>query len=96
MKIKNMTKENAIKQYKKHLYDLAKNIAKLSEIKESVGYINDQMGWDGLFEFDFDTAISKLANVQAAMVCYSFEDEYRKDDIHEYESSLNALKNIKS
>lgn len=39
-------------------------------------FINEQMGWDGMFESDFETAISKLGNVLAACVTYAFEDKY--------------------
>jgi len=58
-----MTKEEAIETYEELTYDLAKAVGKISDIKERMSYVNDQMGWDGMFELDFENALAKLADV---------------------------------
>ena len=78
-----MKQEKAIEDFKKLTYDLAKTISKLAFIKERTDYIVNAMDWDGLFEIDFSTALEKLASVQAAMVTYSYEDDYHEDDLND-------------
>ena len=87
-----MNKKDAITDYEKLTYDLAKSIAKISDIYGRIKFINDQMGWDTLIECDFAEALEKLAIVQASMITYSMEDKYRKSDIKDMESSLKFLK----
>lgn len=87
-----MNKKDAIKDYEKLTYDLAKSVSKISDIYDRIKFINDQMGWNGMFECDFSEALEKLANVQAAMIMYSMEDKFRKSDIEDMESSLKCLK----
>ena len=87
-----MNKRDAIRDYEKLTYDLAKSVSKISDIYDRIKFINDQMNWDGMFEYDFGEALEKLANVQAAMVTYSMEDKFRKSDIEDMESSLKFLK----
>ena len=87
-----MNKKDAIKDYEKLTYDLAKSVSKISYIYDRIKFINDQMGWDGMFECDFSEALEKLANVQAAMIMCSMEDKFRKSDIEDMESSLKFLK----
>lgn len=87
-----MNKKDAIKDYEKLTYDLAKSVSKISDIYGRIKFINVQMGWDGMFECDFGEALEKLANVQAAMITYSMEDKFRKSDIEDMESSLKYLK----
>ena len=58
-----MKQEEAIEDFKKLTYDLAKTISKLIFIKERTDYIVNAMDWDGLFEIDFSTALEKLASV---------------------------------
>ena len=87
-----MNKKDAIRDYEKLTYDLAKSVSKISDIYGRINFINRQMGWDGMFECDFGEALEKLANVQAAMIMYSMEDKFRKSDIEDMESSLKFLK----
>ena len=87
-----MNKKDAIKDYEKLTYDLAKYVSKISDIYDRIKFINDQMDWDGMFECDFSEALEKLANVQAAMIISSMEDKFRKSDIEDMESSLKFLK----
>lgn len=87
-----MNKKDAIKDYEKLTYDLAKSVSKISDIYGRIKFINVQMGWDGMFECDFGEALEKLANVQAAMITYSMEDKFKKSDIEDMESSLKYLK----
>ena len=87
-----MNKKDAIKDYEKLTYDLAKYVSKISDIYDRIKFINDQMDWDGMFECDFSEALEKLANVQAAMIMCSMEDKFRKSDIEDMESSLKFLK----
>lgn len=87
-----MNKNVAIEKYEKLTYDLAKSVSKISDIYGQIKFINDQMGWDGMFECDFGEALEKLANVQAAMITYSMEDKFRESDIEDMESSLKFLK----
>lgn len=87
-----MNKNDAIEDYEKLTYDLAKSVSKISDIYGRIKYINNQMGWDGIFECDFGEALEKLANVQAAMITYSMEDKFRESDIEDMESSLKFLK----
>ena len=87
-----MNKKDAIKDYEKLTYNLAKSVSKISDIYDRIKFINDQMGWDGMFECDFSEALEKLANVQAAMIICSMEDKFRKSDIEDMESSLKFLK----
>jgi hypothetical protein len=61
-------------------YEMSKHIACLNQIYDNMHWINDQMGWDGMFETDFETALAKLGNVLAASVTYSLEDKYEKDN----------------
>ena len=71
-----ITEKEALADYEKIAYDLSKHIACISDLYERCKFINDRMGWDGMFEGDFETAISKLGNVLAACVTYAFEDKY--------------------
>ena len=87
-----MNKKDAITDYEKLTYDLAKSVSKISDIYGQIKFINNQMDWDGMFECDFGEALEKLASVQAAMVTYSMEDKFRKSDIEDMESSLKFLK----
>ena len=87
-----MNKNDAIEDYEKLTYDLAKSVSKISDIYGRIKFINNQMGWDGMFECDFGEALEKLASVQAAMVTYSMEDKFRESDIEDMESSLKFLK----
>ena len=87
-----MNKNDAIESYEKLTYDLAKSVSKISDIYDRIKFINNQMGWDGMFESDFGEALEKLANVQAAMITYSMEDKFRESDIEDMESSLKFLK----
>lgn len=87
-----MNKKDAIKDYEKLTYDLAKYVSKISDIYDRIKFINNQMDWDGMFECDFSEALEKLANVQAAMIICSMEDKFRKSDIEDMESSLKFLK----
>ena len=48
------------------------------------------MDWDGLFEIDFSTALEKLASVQAAMVTYSYEDDYHESDLNDAKRLVEA------
>lgn len=89
-----MNKKDAIREYEKLTYDLAKSVAKISNVYGRIAFINGQMGWDGMFECDFEEAIAKLSNVQAAMITYSMEDKFRKSDIEDMESSLKFLKEL--
>ena len=73
-----LTDERAIEDYRKLTYDLAKLIGKLKYIKERVEYINREKEWDGMFEISFSNALENLADVQAAMVIYSYEDQYEQ------------------
>ena len=85
-----MKQEKAIEDFKKLTYDLAKTISKLAFIKERTDYIVNAMEWDGLFEIDFSTALEKLASVQAAMVTYSYEDDYHEDDLNDAKRLVDA------
>lgn len=87
-----MKREEATSRYEKLTYDLAKNVAKMHEIYEEVKHINHEMGWDGMFECDFGEAMEKLANVESAMITYSMESKFRKDDIEELESTLGWMR----
>ena len=87
-----MNKKDAIRDYEKLTSNLAKYVSKISDIYDRIKFINDQMGWDGMFECDFSEALEKLANVQAAMIICSMEDKFRKSDIEDMESSLKCLK----
>ena len=87
-----MNKKDAITDYEKLTYDLAKSVSKISDIYGRIKFINDQMGWDTLMECDFAEALEKLAIVQASMIIYSMEDKYRKSDIKDMESSLKFQK----
>ena len=87
-----MNKNDAIEDYEKLTYDLAKSVSKISDIYGRIKFINNQMGWDGMFECDFGESLEKLASVQAAMVTYSMEDKFRESDIEDMESSLKFLK----
>ena len=87
-----MNKNVAIEKYEKLTYDLAKSVSKISDIYGQIKFINNQMGWDGMFECDFGEALEKLASVQATMVTYSMEDKFRKSDIEDMESSLKFLR----
>ena len=85
-----MKQEKAIEDFKKLTYDLAKTISKLAFIKERTDYIVNAMDWDGLFEIDFSTALEKLASVQAAMVTYSYEDDYHESDLNDAKRLVEA------
>ena len=87
-----MNKNDAIRDYGKLTYDLAKCVSKISDIYDRIKFINDQMGWDGMVECDFGEALEKLAIVQAAMITYSNEDKFKKSDIEDMELSLRSLK----
>ena len=89
-----MNKKDAIRDYEKLTYDLAKSVTKISDIYGRIKFINDQMGWDGMFECDFSEALEKLAAVQASMITYAMEDKFRKSDIEDMESSLKFLKEL--
>lgn len=75
-----MTTDEAIDEYKKLTYDLAKVVDKLTLIKSRMQRINTIMEWDGMFECDFSEAIEKLASVEAAAIEYCFEDEMTTKD----------------
>lgn len=75
-----LTEKEAISRYEKMTYEMSKHIACLNQIYDSMQWINEQMGWDGMFETDFETALVKLGNVLAASVTYSLEDKYEKND----------------
>lgn len=87
-----MTTKEAVSDYKELMFKIAKAVDQLGYVRERMHYINEQMGWDGMFELNFDTALRELAIVEAAAITYSFEDEYRSKEIANYESQLNALK----
>lgn len=89
-----MNKKDAIKDYEKLTYDLAKSVSKISYIYERIKFINSQMNWDGMFECDFSEALEKLANVQASMITYSMEKKFRKSDIEDMELTLKNLKEL--
>lgn len=91
-----MNKKDAIKDYEKLTYDLAKSVSKISYIYERIKFINSQMNWDGMFECDFSEALEKLANVQASMITYSMEEKFRKSDIEDMELTLKNLKELKN
>lgn len=91
-----MNKKDAIKDYEKLTYDLAKSVSKISYIYERIKFINSQMNWDGIFECDFSEALEKLANVQASMITYSMEEKFRKSDIEDMELTLKNLKELKN
>ena len=86
-----MTEKEAVSKYEKLTYDLAKNVAKMCDIYEQVKYINSEVGWDGMFECDFGTALEKLANVESAMITYSMESKFRKSDIDDLKSTLHWM-----
>ena len=87
-----MNKKDAIKDYEKLTYELAKSVSKISYVYSRIKFINEQMGWDGLFECDFEEALAKLSNVQASMITYSMEDKFRQSDIESMENTLKCLK----
>lgn len=87
-----MKTNEAIKDYKELTYDFAKHLDKLAYIKDRVEYINHEMNWDGMFEIDFDKAMTYLAKVQAAMVLYTMESDFRERDIRQYEQEAKALR----
>lgn len=87
-----MNKKDAIKDYEKLTYELAKSVSKISYVYSRIKFINEQMGWDGMFECDFEEALAKLSNVQASMITYSMEDKFRKSDIESMENTLKCLK----
>ena len=91
-----MNKKDAIKDYEKLTYDLAKSVSKISYIHERIKFINSQMNWDGMFECDFSEALEKLANVQASMITYSMEEKFRKSDIEDMELTLKNLKELEN
>lgn len=89
-----MNTKEAVKDYRLLTYDLAKIIGRLKLIKDRVEYINQKMEWDGMFEISFSSAMENLADVQAAMTVYAWEDEYRDRDIRSTKSELDVLTNI--
>lgn len=91
-----MNNKDAIKDYEKLTYDLAKSVSKISYIYERIKFINSQMNWDGMFECDFSEALEKLANVQASMITYSMEEKFRKSDIEDMELTLKNLKELEN
>ena len=75
-----MNIEDAIEDYRKLTYKLAKAVSQLSYIRDRMNYINTEMEWDGLFEVNFDTALRELAEVESAAIIYTLEDEFENDE----------------
>lgn len=75
-----MTEEEAIEKYEKITYDLSKHLACLHVLYDRVKYINSEMEWDGMFECDFEDALSKLGNTLAACVAYTLESKYENHE----------------
>ncbi len=85
----------AICDYRKMSYDLAKIIGRLSDIYDRMQFIDQQRGWDGMHEIDFEKALALLGRVQAATVIYSLEQEYLKDDVEQLKRNLAAYETVK-
>lgn len=83
--------DEAIQEYEELTYSLAKEVAKLNEIRQRMRHINESMGWDGMFELDFDEAMVNLANVEAAAITYTLEKKYRENDIKQLREQADAL-----
>lgn len=75
-----MTEKEATETYEKLTYDLSKHLACLHVLYERAKYVNSEMEWDGMFECDFEDALSKLGNVLAACVTYTFESKYENHE----------------
>lgn len=82
--------EEAVNDYKKLSYDLAKLIGRLGDIQDRVKYINEKMNWDTLVNFDFSDAMCSLAKVQASLVQCANEDDYLESDVSRLKSELEA------
>lgn len=89
-----MTNEEATAEYEELTYDLAKVVSKLDTIRQRMKYINSQMGYDGMFEIEFDEAMVSLANVESAAICYTLEEKYRDRDLKMYRDEAKALESI--
>ena len=76
---KRTTKE-AVSEYEKMAYDLSRYLSCMNDIYSKCHDINEEMGWDGMFEIEFEDALRKLGNVLAACVCYTLEDKYGKKE----------------
>ena len=76
---KKMTEKEAIGEYEKITYDVARCVGKLNDLFERCHEINDEMGWDGMFEVTFEDALRKLGDVVSACVIYSLEEKYGKN-----------------
>ena len=74
-----ITEKEAISRYEEITYEMSKHIGCLNQMYDTVHWINEQMGWDGMFETEFEEALVKLGNVLAACVTYSLEDKYEKN-----------------
>jgi len=74
-----MTQKEAVSEYERLTYDLSKHMSCINDIYSRCHHINEEMGWDGMFEIDFEDALRKLGNVLAACVCYTLEDKYEKN-----------------
>lgn len=88
--------KQAIADYRKMSYDIAKIVARLSDIYDRMQFIDQQRGWDGMHEIDFEKALALLGRVQAATVTYSLEPEYVKDDIEYFKQSLAAYEHAET
>lgn len=53
----------AICDYRKMSYDLAKIIGRLSDIYDRMQFIDQLHGWDGMHEIDFEKALMFLGRV---------------------------------
>lgn len=73
-----MTEEKAVKEYEKISFDVARHVSCLNDLYDKVHSINEEMGWDGMFEIEFEDALRKLGNVVAACVIYHLEGKYGK------------------
>lgn len=82
--------EEAVNDYKKLSYDLAKLVSQLGDIQDRVKYINEKMNWDTLVNLDFSDAMCSLAKVQASLVRCANEDDYRESDVSRLKSELEA------
>ena len=52
----------AIRDYRKMSYDLAKIIGRLSDIYDRMQFIDQQCGWNGMHEIDFEKALAPYEN----------------------------------
>lgn len=91
-----MNKEEANSRFEELSYDLAKSISKMVEIKGSMEYIINNMGWDGMFMCDFAVALEKLATVSSATTIYMLEEKYRNRDIKRYKEEVKVLEEVEN